>query len=171
MPLIPKYYISVGRYREYVFEIGELENAVGMNFSFNGSTADEIITGPWEFTFPITALAETAEFSIELPRSEFFSRADIEISPMATRITFYELPSNPSSSDPGFHHLLNDYFFFSDYFVTLVDGTEINLYIDTIYTDSGARDRRTTFYFVSEYIDISRICSVTMFGVVHRLRR
>ena len=57
-------------------------------FNLLSSTVGEVLQGPWNFTFAITAKAESITFSAEINDSQYFGRFYAEISHMVTTIRF-----------------------------------------------------------------------------------
>ena len=145
-----------------------------MSLVFAGTITEEVIPGPWTFTFPVTAQADRYEFTVSLRDSQFFTKADIVISPMATTIDFYLLAEYGEADNQDFLQLLVDYLTnyigsgfgitsscADEIFITLKDGSEVRLFTEFLMTDAwGVRFTATSLYF-----NISDMYSITLLGV------
>jgi len=153
-------------YVEIVFEINNLEDLAEARLAFSGLVVQEIITGPWEFTFPITTMAETVELVSEIYSSLYFSDFYVNISPMITTIGYNAMACEEEANNLAFLQRMRDYVnSFNTPHITLVDGSKVELFQrDTMFGASGGH-----FVFTTLYFNISDIYSITVLGVEYPL--
>ena len=150
-------------YVEHLFNIGAVENLTDMHLAFWGIRYDSIISGPWQFDFPITAHASKRYITLVPLDSEYFNHIRLEIMPMAT---FVRLFSRIVRECDDFFEQLSGYVnSFGAPFMTLNDGRVIEMYSgDSSFFSRGGWAKYTTLYF-----DVSELYSITILGVEHRI--
>jgi len=153
-------------YVELTFEISNLEDLGGARLAFSGLVVQEIITGPWEFTFPITTMAETVALASEIYSSLYFSDFYVNISPMITTIGYNAMACEEEANNLAFLHRMRDYVgAFDAPHITLTDGSRVELFQrDTMFGASGGH-----FVFTTLYFNVSDIYSITVLGVEYPL--
>ena len=148
-------------YTEYVFEIDMIGPLAELNLGFSGVSTDDVIIGPWDFYFPITATAERKTLTVELQDSPYFSHIEISISPMTTSITYVSLcdEGDRGVMDGMMRYVRNA----GTPFLTMQDGSITELFRgEHIYGPEGGWYRFNTIYF-----DIAELHSITVLGVEH----
>jgi len=158
-----KYGAFVGDYREEVFYIDDIENLDELSLAFGGGTVTtEVIHGPWNFYFPITARAERTSFTMQLQDSLHFRSVDVEISPMLTTIHL-----SPIANEDVFLLGMIDYVSsFNMPFITLTDGSRVELFMrDSMFCSENGG----SYFFSSLYFDILDLHSITILDVEYYL--
>lgn len=170
--LIPTFQVISGQYQEDVFYVGEIDNLKEMRLGFWGIRAGTVTTGPWDFTFPVTAAAESITQAIQIQHSAYIGSVRMTISPMSTSINFRMLQHKERESNTTMPNVEYFYSYGEPYF-TLKDGTVVELFRGRFMTVSifsiCPRYNEVTLLFNSVYFDISQIYSITIMGVVHRV--
>ena len=154
--IFPVFGISAGDYDELVFDIVGFR-ADELRIASVGMVADEVLYGPWEFSFPISAQAERVHLEAPLQTSERFTHADIDISSMTTRITLY---GADAIADMESFRKMHDYIVGGEHFLTLTCGSVMELFFESISSGDDITEAR----FNSLYFDVSALRSVTIFG-------
>lgn len=159
------YGIAIDDYREDVFYIGGMEDLSELSFAFGGgAVVAEVLYGPWDFYFPITARAERKIITARLYDSLHFARVNVEISPMITSI--HLLPRVIPVLPPcRFLQEKRDYVdSFDTPFITLTDGSKVELFMrDSMFSSSTGG----SFLFTSLYFNVSHVHSITILGTEH----
>ena len=148
-------------YTEYIFEIDMIGPLAELSLGFSGVSTDEVIIGPWEFYFPITATAERRTLIIELQDSPYFSHIEISISPMTTSIIYVSVCDDGcwEAMDGMMRYVRNA----DAPFLTMQDGSKTELFRgDSMYGPEGGWYRFNTIY-----LDIAELYSITILGVEH----
>jgi len=157
----PVFSIQRGDYTENVFDIGSAGGLDEMSLAFVGMAVNEVISGPWEFDFPIEAQAERLSVVAPLLNSSYFSHAYVEISPMATSIRFFA--TYETDCLEFVQRMRGHSIYFGSPFITLKDGSIVELFSDSDMF--GSDGGMTTFN--SYYFDVSQIFSITILGEEH----
>ena len=160
-PVQPAFSIQRGDYTENVFDIGSAGRLDEMSLAFMGMVVNEVISGSWEFNFPITAQAERLFVVAPLLNCSYFSHAYVEISPMVTSIRFFA--TYETDSLEFIQRMRGHSIYFGYPFITLKDGSIIELFSDSVMFGS---DGGMTI-FNSYYFDISQVFSITILGGEH----
>jgi len=163
-----KYSAFVGDYKEEVFYIGDIENWDELSLAFGGGTVTtEVIYGPWDFYFPITARAQRISFNRQLQDSLHFSSVDVEISPMLTTIHLSPINNEDIACYREFFRSMIDYVNSFDVpFITLADGSRVELFMrDSMFCSENGG----SYFFASLYFDILDLHSITILDVEHHL--
>ena len=132
-------------------------------FSIMGVTIDEVITGSWDFTLPITAQAERIFFTAEIPDSLFFERFSAEISPMVTTLRFTLIGSGYTASEYVLEQSYSYLWRFDMPFIRLKDGSKAELFnwgFMFAYPSNELVVTNTSLYF-----DVAQVHSITVMGV------
>ena len=157
-----------GDYAEYIFDLDEVKDIATSSLGFMGVETDETIIGPWDFYFPITAMAERRYLTVELTDHQYFSQIEVVISPMTTTISYaaaYE--ENCSEHISRMMSYVRDFGALGYPFLNLRDDSMVELFSrDMMYGPEGGWHRYNTLYF-----DIAELHSVTVLGVEYLINR
>jgi len=154
--IFPVFGLSAGDYNELVFDIAGY-SADELRIASVGRVANEILYGPWNFSFPINTQPARVSLEVELSSTEKFTHADIDISSMTTRVTFY---GEDTVVDMDSLRRMNDYIIDGEHLLTLICGRAVELFFESLSSGSGISEIR----FNSLYFDISELRSITIFG-------
>ncbi|MCL2592931.1 MAG: DUF4179 domain-containing protein [Defluviitaleaceae bacterium] len=164
-PIWSIFSIRRGDYTEYVFDIGSADRLDEITLAFAGMVVDAVVPGPWEFDISIAAQAEKVSAMLEIQNSQYFNQADITISPMTTSIRFFA--TNEMDSLEFVRRMRGYVMDFGDPFITLKDGTTVELFPDSVmFGSDGGISNFNSFYF-----DISQIFSITILDDEHLIER
>ena len=160
----PAFHFMHGWYTETIFDVSGVDNLTDLRLAARGVRSDEVITGRWAFSFPITSQAERRTMTIELPDSPYISHIEIDVSPMSTNIGYVAI--NDSAWGPPCPEIMwnvHEYVWSHGIpYITLRDGSTVELF--RIHGASGPAGR-VHHRYNNLYFDIEEIYSITVLGV------